>query len=123
MPTRRSPGPTTPRRTATGPASWAAPWAVTRHGAPSASCHRTRGDRPVGLLADQGVGRARKPRTVNRRWGSMRTLVPMAPREAQRRLRGPLRCAGQFSLLLLYLPHFAAVLAAREALTISGEGL
>jgi len=35
----------------------------------------------------------------------------------------PLRCAGQFSSSLLYLPYFAAVLAAREALTISGAGL
>ena len=36
---------------------------------------------------------------------------------------GPLRCAGQISLSLLYLPCFAAVLAASEALTNSGKGL
>jgi hypothetical protein len=49
---------------------------------------------------------------------------PMATREAQRRLgKASLRCAAQFSDSLLYLPYFAAVLAAREALTISGEGL
>jgi|BarGraNGADG00312_2_1021985.scaffolds.fasta_scaffold20110_2 hypothetical protein len=48
---------------------------------------------------------------------------PMATSEALRRLGEPLRCAGQFSSSLVYLPYFAAVLAAREALTNSGKGL
>jgi len=42
------------------------------------------------------------------------TLAPMAPREEQCRLRGVLRGAGHISLSLLYLPCFAAVLAAER---------
>jgi hypothetical protein len=41
-------------------------------------------------------------------------LVPIAPREAQSRLRGAPSGAGQISLSLLYLPYFAAVLAAER---------
>src|ERR1035438_8996839 len=40
--------------------------------------------------------------------------VPMATREVQRGLGEPLRCAGQISSSLLYLPYFAAVLAAER---------
>jgi hypothetical protein len=42
-------------------------------------------------------------------------LVPIAPREAQSSLRGAPSCAGQISLSLLYLPYFAAVLAAERS--------